>query len=93
MYIKLFEEFTLNKTYKFISDFGFFISFNLAKVKDLAKDDKAKYELGEMLKAFSKPVLNGMSFIDIANNFNSIKNDPKMLSAVFTQIRAMLIYI
>lgn len=93
MYVKLFEEFTLSKTQEFISDFGFFVSFNLSKVKDLAIDDKAKNELDEMLKTFRKPIINGMTFSDIANNYNSIKNNPKMLSAVFTQIRAMLIYL
>ena len=30
---------------------------------------------------------------DIADNYHTIKKDPKMLSAVFSQIRSMLIYI
>jgi predicted aldo/keto reductase-like oxidoreductase len=93
MYIKLFEEFTPNKVVEFIIDMGMFTSFNLARVKDLAIDDNAEKELDEMLKTFRKPLINGMSFNDIADNYHTIKKDPKMLSAVFSQIRSMLIYI
>ncbi len=93
MYIKLFEEFTPNKVVEFIIDMGMFTSFNLARVKDLAIDGNAEKELDEMLKTFRKPLINGMSFNDIADNYHTIKKDPKMLSAVFSQIRAMLIYI
>lgn len=93
MYIKLFEEFTPNKVVEFIIDMGMFTSFNLSRVKDLAIDDNAEKELDEMLKTFRKPLINGMSFNDIADNYHTIKKDPKMLSAVFSQIRSMLIYI
>ena len=93
MYIKLFEEFTPNKVVEFIIDMGMFTSFNLARVKDLAIDDNAEKELDEMLKTFRKPLINGMSFNGIADNYHTIKKDPKMLSAVFSQIRSMLIYI
>ena len=71
MYIKLFEEFTPNKVVEFIIDMGIFTSFNLARVKDLAIDENAEKELDEMLKTFRKPLINGMSFNDIADNYHT----------------------
>lgn len=93
-HLKLFEEYSnKQKIVSFLLDFGMFITMNLAKVENEAKDSKAKDELSKMLFELRKPIINGKTFTDLTSDMNSVINNPKMLSGLFSQIRELLIYI
>lgn len=75
----------------FLLDFGMFISMNMSKIEQVTKSDKLS-EIDEMRKAIRKPIINGKTYSEIISDMSFIKN-PKMLSAVMSQIRLLLIYI
>jgi len=76
---------------KFLSDFGFFITLNLAKVQSYAKDDEAKNKLAEMQSNLNKFSKNYTKLIDPTINKNLY--DPKVLSQIIGQIGKYINYI
>lgn len=93
-YLKLFEEHSDKQSIvSFLLDFGMFITMNLSKVESESKDVTSKDELSKMLSELRKPLINGKGFVEITTDMNSILNNPKMLSGLFSQIRDLLIYI
>lgn len=93
-YLKLFEEHSDKQSVvSFLLDFGMFITMNLSKVENESIDTQSKIELSKMLSELRKPLLNGKTFSELTLDINSIVNNPKILSGLFSQIRTLLIYI
>lgn len=77
----------------FLTDFGFFLYMNLAKVQKNANDKKeADSELTNILSVGRGPLINGKNFQKILNDGELFKN-PKYLSALFGQIKTLIEYI
>ena len=77
----------------FVLEFNFFLSLNLAKVQQEAKDSNSLNELNVMMQNIRKPLINGKNIFELAKEINSIVNNPKMLSALLNQIKNLLEYI
>jgi len=93
-YIKLFEEHSDKQSVvSFLLDFGMFITLNLSKVENESIDEQSKSELSKMLSELRKPLINGKTFSELTLDINSIVNNPKILSGLFSQVRTLLIYI
>ena len=75
----------------FLSDFGFFITLNLAKVQSEAKNDDAKNKLAEMQSNLNKFSKNYTELIDPTKNKNLY--EPKVLSQIIGQIGKYINYI
>ncbi len=101
MYILKYEKFTNennnfhNKAYinNFINDFGFFITLNISQVSKYGIDINSTNELNTMLQNIRKPIINGMSYVDIVKDVNVLYNKPKLLSALLGKMREFLLYI
>jgi len=65
---------------------------NLAKVSDLSKNEDSKKELNSMLLNLRKPIINGKTYSELIKT-DEIVSNPKMLSALFSQIREFITYI
>ncbi len=87
------ENLNKNDVVTFILDFGMFITMNLSKVTQEVNSSENTQHLNTMLSDLRKPLLNGMIYSEITNDINNIINNPKLLSALFSQIRNLLIYI
>ena len=93
-YLKLFEEHSDKQSVvSFLLDFGMFITLNLSKVENESIDEQSKSELSKMLSELRKPLINGKTFSELTLDINSIVNNPKILSGIFSQVRTLLIYI
>lgn len=86
------ENLNKNFVYSFLLDFGFLITMNLAKVSDLSKNEDSKKELNSMLLNLRKPIINGKTYSELIKT-DEIVSNPKMLSALFSQIREFITYI
>jgi hypothetical protein len=77
----------------FMNDFGFFLYMNLSKIQNNSNKEKdSDTELNGILATSRKPLINGENFAEIIQNNNYLKN-PKLLSALFSQVEAMIDYI
>lgn len=84
---------TKSEVQLFLTDFGFFLYMNLAKVQSKANSEPtADHELEKILKVANGPLINGKNFQEILNDNNLFKN-PKYLSALFQQIKMLIEYI
>ena len=87
------EGLTRKEVIDFVLEFNFFLSLNLAKVQQEAKDSGSLDELNVMMQNIRKPLINGKNIFELAKEINSIVNNPKMLSALLSQIKNLLEYI
>ena len=77
----------------FFLELNFFLSLNLSKVQQEAKDSDSLNELNTMMQNIRKPLINGKNIFDLAKEINTIVNNPKMLSAVLLQVRNLIEYV
>lgn len=76
-----------------LNDYGMLISLNFSQITKMGVDQNATKELTSMMENLRKPIINGKNYFELMKDFNSIINNPKLLSAVLGQIREYLIYI
>jgi len=99
--IKSYQQFVLESTKainvnvinSFINDFGFFITLNLSQVTKMGIDSDSTNELINMMKNIRKPIINGMSYVDLVQDLQKLYKSPKLLSAFFSKIREFILYI
>jgi hypothetical protein len=92
---KLNEDVEINKDYvnNFLNDFGFLITLNLSQVTKMGIDSNSTNELTNMMMNLRKPIINGLNYIELTKDTNSLYNKPKLLSEILNKIREFLIYI
>lgn len=92
---KLNESVEINKDYvnNFLIDFGFLITLNLSQVTKMGIDSNSTNELNNMMANLRKPIINGLNYIELIKDTNSLYNKPKLLSEILNKIREFLIYI
>ena len=92
---KLNEGIEINKDYvnNFLNDFGFLITLNLSQVTKMGIDSNSTNELTNMMMNLRKPIINGLNYIELTKDTNSLYNKPKLLSEILNKIREFLIYI
>jgi hypothetical protein len=93
---KLNEAATGKEVTDFLLSFAGFISMNLMKIQNNAKDENAKVALAKMQKTLRGPILNGKTFFELTDPMKTPKKElfnPKFLSAVFAQVRNYLAYV
>jgi hypothetical protein len=77
----------------FFLELNFFLSFNLSKVQQEAKDSNSDNELNTMMQNIRKPLINGKNIFELVKEIGSIINDPRMLSALLGQVKTLIEYI
>lgn len=92
---KLNEGIEINKDYvnNFLNDFGFLITLNLSQVTKMGIDSNSTNELTNMMMNLRKPIINGLNYIELTKDTNSLYSKPKLLSEILNKIREFLIYI
>lgn len=92
---KLNEGIEINKDYvnNFLNDFGFLITLNLSQVTKMGIDSNSTNELTNMMMNLRKPIINGLNYIELTKDTNSLYSKPKLLSELLNKIREFLIYI
>jgi len=92
---KLNEGGEINKDYvnNFLNDFGFLITLNLSQVTKMGIDSNSTNELTNMMMNLRKPIINGLNYIELTKDTNSLYSKPKLLSEILNKIREFLIYI
>jgi len=93
---KLNEAATGKEVIDFLLSFAGFISMNLMKIQNHAKDENAKVALAKMQKNLRGPIVNGKTFFELTDPMKTPKKElfnPKFLSAVFAQVRNYLAYV
>jgi len=78
---------------EFINEFGFFITMNLSQVTKMGIDNTSTVELTNMMNSLRKPIINGMTYIDIIKDINKVYDNPKLLSEFLNKIREFLLYV
>ena len=87
------ESVTKREVQSFLTDFGFFLYMNLVKVKTMSNDhNDANEELTNLVKTFNKPLINGKNFVELSTD-NELYKNPKLLSALFKQVKNLIEYI
>ena len=87
------EGLTRKEIIDFFLELGFFLSLNLAKVQQEAKDSNSLTELSLMMQTISKPLINGKNIFELNKEISSIVNNPKMLSALLGQVKNLIEYV
>ena len=89
------EGIEINKDYvnNFLNDFGFLITLNLSQVTKMGIDSNSTNELTNMMMNLRKPIINGLNYIELTKDTNSLYSKPKLLSEILNKIREFLIYI
>jgi hypothetical protein len=87
------EGLTRKEIIDFFLELGFFLSLNLAKVQQEAKDSNSLTELNLMMQTISKPLINGKNIFELNKEISSIVNNPKMLSALLGQVKNLIEYV
>jgi hypothetical protein len=77
----------------FLTDFGILLSLNFSQITKIGKDESATNELKAMMQHISKPIINGKNYFEIIKDINAIPNKPKLLSAILSQVKALLEYV
>jgi len=90
---KIFESVNRKFISDFLLDFGFMITMKFSQITKMGIDEAATKELTSMMKRLREPLINGKKYTDLIDNVNDLYKSPKMLSALFGQIRELLIYI
>jgi hypothetical protein len=87
------EGLTRKEIIDFFLELGFFLSLNLAKVQQEAKDSNSLTELNLMMQNVRKPLINGKNIFELNKEISSIVNNPKMLSALLGQVKNLIEYV
>lgn len=87
------ESLTKKEVVDFFLEFNFFLSLNLTKVQQEAKDADSLNELNLMMQNTRKPLINGKNIFELVKEYNSIINNPKMLSVFLSQIKNLIEYV
>jgi hypothetical protein len=77
----------------FLTDFATLISLNFSQITKMGKDQNSTNELKTMMQTMSKPIINGKTYFEIIKDINAIPNQPKLLSAILSQIKKLIEYI
>lgn len=90
---QLFESVNRKFVSDFLLDFGFMITMKFSQITKMGIDDLATKELTSMMKRLREPLINGKKYTELIDNVNDLYKSPKLLSALFSQVRELLIYI
>jgi hypothetical protein len=90
---KLFESVNRKFVSDFLLDFGFMITMKFSQITKMGIDELATKELTSMMKRLREPLINGKKYTELIDNVNDLYKSPKLLSALFSQVRELLIYI
>jgi hypothetical protein len=90
---KIFESVNRKFVSDFLLDFGFMITMKFSQITKMGIDETATKELTSMMKRLRGPLINGKKYTELIDNINDLYKSPKLLSALFSQIRELLIYI
>jgi hypothetical protein len=90
---QLFESVNRKFVSDFLLDFGFMITMKFSQITKMGIDELATKELTSMMKRLREPLINGKKYTELIDNVNDLYKSPKLLSAVFSQVRELLIYI
>jgi len=90
---KLFESVNRKFVSDFLHDFGFMITMKFSQITKMGIDELATKELTSMMKRLREPLINGKKYTELIDNVNDLYKSPKLSSALFSQIRELLIYI
>jgi len=90
---KLFESVNRKFVSDFLHDFGFMITMKFSQITKMGIDELATKELTSMMKRLREPLINGKKYTELIDNVNDLYKSPKLLSALFSQVRELLIYI
>ena len=74
-------------------NFGFLTTLGFSQITKMGKDEEATKELTLMMQNIRKPIINGMTYVELIDNINKLVNNPKLLSAVVNKVREFLMYI
>jgi len=77
----------------FLVDFGTLLSLNFSQITKMGKDENATNELKAMMERIRKPIINGQTYFEIIKDINAIPNNPKLLSAILSQVKNFIEYI
>lgn len=77
----------------FLVDFGTLMSLNFSQITKMGKDENATNELKMMMERIRKPIINGQTYFEIIKDINAIPNNPKLLSAILSQVKNFIEYI
>ena len=66
---------------------------NLSQVTKMGIDNTSTVELTNMMNSLRKPIINGMTYIDIIKDINKVYDNPKLLSEFLNKIREFLLYV
>ncbi len=87
------EGLTRREVIDFFLELNFFLSLNLSKVQQEALDADSLNELNIMMQNIRKPLINGKNIFELAKDINTIVNNPKMLSALLSQVKNIIEYV
>ena len=90
---KLFESVNRKFVSDFLLDFGFMITMKFSQITKMGIDELATKELTSMMKRLREPLINGKKYTELIDNVNDLYKSPKLLSALFSQVRELLKYI
>lgn len=74
-------------------NFGFLTTLGFSQITKMGKDEEATNELTLMMQNIRKPIINGMTYVELVNDINVLVKNPKLLSAVVNKVREFLMYI
>jgi hypothetical protein len=77
----------------FLVDFGTLLSLNFSQITKMGKDENATNELKAMMERIRKPIINGQTYFEIIKDINAIPNNPKLLSAILSQVKNFIEYV
>jgi hypothetical protein len=90
---QLFESVNRKFVSDFLLDFGFMITMKFSQITKMGIDELATKELTSMMKRLREPLINGKKYTELIDNVNDLYKSPKLLSALFSQVRELLMYI
>lgn len=90
---QLFESVDREFVSDFLLDFGFMITLKFSQITKMGVDEDATKELTSMMKRLREPLINGKTYFELIDNVGDLYKSPKLLSALFSQVRELLKYI
>jgi hypothetical protein len=90
---QLFESVDREFVSDFLLDFGFMITLKFSQITKMGVDEDATKELTSMMKRLREPLINGKTYFELIYNVGDLYKSPKLLSALFSQVRELLKYI
>lgn len=90
---RIFESVNRKFVSDFLLDFGFLITLKFSQITKMGVDESATKELTFMMRNLRGPLINGKKYTELIDNVNDLYKNPRLLSALISQIRELLIYI